>query len=232
MAWAVAQTIRLRSLCSGIRSSTFTTKPTGEQICCAREGCKRFKGSYRPVDSSNIVSWNTHGHPNDTARHSTIDGLCEFVWHRQYSHLDLAQFLALDMTPQGRKDIDHYVAELIKIRQEKGPKCRIGNAEWAKVPIPTKLTKETFSQLAIEEPDDIFYTPEDYLKAFSMTPEQGGNACEWVESSKGKVYGCWVAQDAPNEEETFSWAAHQPFRVARPVRRCAERRPTSEAVRC
>ena len=167
------------------------------QICCAREGCKRFKGSYCPVDSSNIVSWNTHGHPNDTARHSTIDGLCEFVWHRQYSHLDLAQFLALDMTPQGRKDIDHYVAELIKIRQEKGPNCRIGKAEWAKVPIPTKLTKETFSQLAIEEPDDIFYTPEDYLKAFSMTPQQGGNACEWVESSKGKAYGCWVAQDAP-----------------------------------
>ena len=169
----------------------------GEPICCARQGCKRFKGSQCPVDASDIFSWNTHDHTNNAARHSTIDGLCEFVWHRQFSHMDLAQFLAHDKTPQGRKDIDHYVEELIRIRKQKGPNCRIGKAEWAKIPNPTKITKDTFSELAIEEPDEHFYAPEDYLAAFKKTPEQGGHTCEWVESSKGRAYGCWVAQDTP-----------------------------------
>eukprot|EP00972_Heterocapsa_arctica_P028004 4118842-Heterocapsa_arctica.AAC.1 len=52
----------------------------GSAIVC--KACKKAKNSPDPLDSDKSLLWNTHGRPSEIARHATIDGYCEFVWHK------------------------------------------------------------------------------------------------------------------------------------------------------
>ena len=164
----------------------------GRLIHCPR--CALPKNNPDLVNAEKTLAWNTHGH-TDPSRHSRFDKYCEFVWHHQYPDKTYTEFLAYSEDPTTKPEVDYYYDEYVKMKRERGEKGRIADATWAKVPTPTWLFRDNYVDMQIEEPNEEFYSPEDFLKVFQKTPEEVGYSCQWVDTVTGKQWGCWVKEE-------------------------------------
>ncbi len=168
----------------------------GSLICCA--ACGAAKNSADPINEGMTLAWNHHGRPHETSRHSRIDLYCEIVHTKRCPELSITQYVENAQTPAGKEENDHYRAQVIEMKRRKGPAGRITAAEWGKIPAPpVKVTRDKVVEKVVEAPDELFYTPEEYVKHFGRTPEQDNQKCEWTEHLGKKQWGCWRAEDGP-----------------------------------
>jgi hypothetical protein len=165
----------------------------GQPIKCA--GCMREKRSADIMNSELTLWWNLHGYPKNPARHSKICGYCEFIWRKQHPDMKCDDFCVHCQSKDGGAERCHYEGELVQLKSKKGPKGRISQDDWQKLPAPSRVVKRDFAETYVEEPDELFYSPEQHLEKFKQTPEEVGLTCEWVENRGSMKWGCWRSEE-------------------------------------
>ena len=168
----------------------------GTPIKCG--ACLKEKKGQDVLEPSKTLAWNTHGYPDDPTRHSTLDSYCDFIWHKQYWSMSLTKFQDHAQTDKGKQELVHWTNELLKIRKERGVNSRISEKEWGRLPLPQVLTREHVAVSSVEDPDELFYTAQQYASAHDgRTPEQDGLVCERYEHKGQMLWGLWLKQDGP-----------------------------------
>ena len=143
----------------GEQADNIYLKPDGVPICCL--ACKAKKNSQDPVDDTKKLAWNFHGRESDVTRHALLDLYCEIVNKKIKSNMSTADFVAWAQTDDGKRELFHYRNCAVHLKKNKGPKGRISALDWGNIPAPEKVTRDTETVVAVEAPDEEFFSPED-----------------------------------------------------------------------
>lgn len=91
----------------------------------------------------------------------------------------------------------HYREALIELKRRKGAEGIISNKEWGQIPTPTVVLRDAYVEKFVEEPDELFFTPDQFHETFGCTPEDKGRKCEFFDHRGQKRWGVWVREEGP-----------------------------------
>lgn len=179
---------------------------SGQPLKCL--ACHRRKDSADLLLPEQKLWWNFHGYPSNSARHAKVCGYDEFIWRKQFPHFKCEEYCAHVQTTEGGQDRMHYESELVELKRRKGPKGRVSSDDWKKIPLPTRIVNQDYTEKCSQDPDELFYTPEEHVSAFGMAPEDVDLVCEWVLHRGKQRWGCW-REDSRREARSGKRATHE-----------------------
>ena len=145
----------------------------------------------------------------------------KIVRNKVHPEMPMKDFLTHCKTAEGEREVKHFRPKVVQIKQDRGKNCRISGSEWAKIPQPQTVTSEKETETAVCAPDELFFTPQEFMDKFQRTPEAAGLTCEMFELEGTNKWGCWVREDgpsvSPSRHNSCDWRLGVPCQVFRMV---------------